>query len=122
VNAAPIATPRHLIVYFDNGCGICRRIAGWLARQPKFVPVYTVPAQDAGRSCPLRAEDLLREITVMSAEGAIWRGTDAWITCLWALRRYRGWALRLARPALKPWAERLFGVVAGLRNASLRRR
>lgn len=115
--------PAHLTVFFDAECGLCRRVADWLQRQPQYVPVYCVPAQAPNQvDCPLRAEDLLREITVVSAEGAIWRGTDAWITCLWALRNWRAWSLRLAGPRLRPWAERLFVVVAGLRAATVQRR
>ena len=33
----------------------------------------------------------------MASDGALYRGTNAWLTVLWALRGYRGWALQLSR-------------------------
>ncbi len=104
-----------LRVYFDGDCGLCRRVAAWLDQQPKFVPVECVAAQAApATGCPLTVADLLAQVTVVASDGAVYRGTNAWLVCLWALRDYRGWSLRLAQGALRPWAERLFAVVAGI--------
>lgn len=108
-----MAEPLSLRVYFDGDCPLCRRIAGWLARQPSYVPIACVAAQAAGGGCPLTLEQLLAQVTVVASDGAVYRGSNAWLVCLWALRRYRGWSLRLSRGALRPWAERLFAAVAG---------
>ena len=35
----------------------------------------------------------------------IYRGDSAWITILWALRGYRRWAIRFARPAWRKHAK-----------------
>ena len=109
-----------LTVYFDADCGLCRRVVDWLRNQPKFVPLHCVAAQsgvaDAGATCPLDADQLLDQLTVMGSDGAVYRGTKAWIMCLWSLRDYRGWAMRLSTETLWPWARRLFAVITGLAN------
>ncbi len=66
-----------------------------------------------GRGCPLTPAALLEQVTVTASDGAVYRGTNAWLICLWALRRSRPWSLRLASEAWRPWAERLFALVAG---------
>lgn len=103
-----------LRVYVDGECPACRRLGAWLQRQPKYVRLDCVPAQAAGRGCALTMEQLLAQVTVVASDGAVYRGVNAWLICLWALRGYRGWSLRLAKPSLRPWAERLFGVVTGV--------
>jgi predicted DCC family thiol-disulfide oxidoreductase YuxK len=104
-----------LTVYFDGDCGFCRRVAAWVDRQPKFVPVRCVAAQsDAARDCPVRLEQMLEKVTVTASDGAIYRGSNAWIVVLWALRKYRRWSLRFATERWRPWAERLFAVIGGV--------
>ena len=120
--SAPAERNLELRVFFDGDCPLCRRIAGWLDRQPQFVRIVCVPAQNAAAAgCPLTLDDLLAQVTVIASDGAVYRGTNAWLTCLWALRRYRGWSLRLSQRALRPWAERLFAVVAGVAALTKRR-
>ena len=110
-----------LTVWFDADCGLCTRVASWLERQPKFVPVYCMPAQAAGeRGCPIRVAALLKQLTVTASDGAVYRGTNAWITVLWALRNYRGWSLRFATPHWRRLAENLFAVVTGLAKMTRR--
>jgi predicted DCC family thiol-disulfide oxidoreductase YuxK len=104
-----------LRVYFDGACPLCQRIARWLEQQPKYVRLECVPAQaGAAGGCPLSLEALLAQVTVVASDGAVYRGTNAWLICLWALRGYRAWSLRLSGGALRPWAERLFAAVAGV--------
>jgi hypothetical protein len=56
------------------------------------------------------------ELTVISDEGGVYRGGDAWIMCLYALVAYREWSLRLAHPALRPWARQAFALVSSRRS------
>jgi hypothetical protein len=49
----------------------------------------------------------LAEMTVVSDTGAVYTEGNAWVICLWALRSYRAWALRLATPELLPLARRV---------------
>jgi hypothetical protein len=46
------------------------------------------------------------QLLVVSDEGGVYRGPQAWIMCLYALRDYRELSLRLAHPALLPSARR----------------
>lgn len=112
-----------LTVYFDGDCGLCKRIARWLETQPKNVPVHCVPAQSqqARELCPFDPDDLLARVTVIASDGAVYRGTNAWLVCLWALRNYRSWSLRLSSGALRPLAEVLFASITGLASMSRRR-
>ena len=111
----------NLTVWFDGDCGLCRRVKKWLDKQPKFVQVRCVPAQTADlHGCPIDKKVLLERITVTASDGAVYRGTNAWITVLWALRNYRRWALRFARPRWRPLAEKLFAAVTGLAKLTKR--
>jgi len=112
-----------LTVYYDGDCPLCHRVAAWLDAQEKHVPVHCVPAQSAGhRGCPIDLPSLLAQVTVIASDGAVYRGSNAWIVCLWALRRYRGWSLRFATPRWRPWAERLFATIAGVASWTKRKR
>jgi len=111
-----------LVVWFDGDCGFCRRVASWLQTQETLVPVQLVAAQrarDAG--CPIDLASLLAQLTVTASDGAVYRGTNAWIVVLWALRSHRALALRFATPRWRPWAERLFGAIAGIASWTKRR-
>ena len=111
-----------LVVWFDGDCGFCRTVAKWLQAQEKLVPVRCVAAQSApGAGCPIDVASLLAQVTVTASDGAVYRGTNAWIVCLWALRSYRAWSLRFATPRWRPWAERLFASIAGVAAWTKRR-
>lgn len=112
-----------LVVYYDGDCGLCRRVAAWLDAQEQLVPITCLAAQQAaGGGCPISLDALLAQVTVTASDGAIYRGTNAWIVCLWALRAYRPWSLRMATPRWRPWAERLFAGIAGVASWTKRRR
>ena len=112
-----------LTVWFDGDCGFCQRVAAWVEAQPKFVPVRCIEAQQAGdHGCPLDLPSLLARVTVTASDGAVYRGSNAWIVVLWALRNYRAWSLRFATPRWRPWAERLFAGITGIAAWTKRRR
>jgi len=102
---------RMLFVIYDARCGLCTRTQRWLERQPAYVPVYPVAAgsAEAQRHFPgLNSTELV----VVSDSGEAWLGDHAWIMCLWAMRDYRRWANRLARPALQPFARQAFAALS----------
>ncbi|WP_395741919.1 thiol-disulfide oxidoreductase DCC family protein [Prosthecobacter sp.] len=92
-----------LTLFYDAHCGVCSRFRRWMLEQPAYVRLNFVPydSPQALRLCPdlrhLRADE---EIVVMGDDGSLWQGAAAWVTCLWALRDYREWSLRLATPGM----------------------
>lgn len=104
-----------LTVLYDGRCALCRRAQAWLESQPKFVPLEYVAAgsQEARRRFPgLDHDNTLVDLTVVSFNGEVYHGAKAWIMCLWALKKYRGTALRLATPELMPTAKRVIAWVS----------
>jgi predicted DCC family thiol-disulfide oxidoreductase YuxK len=105
-----------LTIIYDPRCGLCTQIKAWLIRQPAYVALKLLAAgsDDARSRFP---EIPPGELAVVSDSGDIWFGDHAWIICLWALRRYRRWARRLARPLLQPLARQAFAAVSHNRSA-----
>ncbi len=110
---------RYLTVLYDNTCALCRNARAWLEREPTYVPLHFIPAGSplARQRYPaLRIEATLRDITVVDDAGGVYRGPKAWVICLWATRRYRGWSLTLVRPEMWPLAKRLIAWVSRHRS------
>ena len=95
-----------LTVLYDARCGLCSNARRWLEGQPQIVPLELLAADspEARRRYPTLAEAEPEELVVVSDEGDVYRGPQAWIVCLWALQDYREWSFRFARPALLPLA------------------
>jgi predicted DCC family thiol-disulfide oxidoreductase YuxK len=107
---------KKLHVLYDARCDMCRSCTRWLMKQEQVIPLEFIPAQNfsaLARFPDLDRRELLDELHVISDEGELYRGADAWIICLYALKEYRGWSQRLASPALRPFAQR---VLNGLRK------
>ena len=90
-----------LHVFYDSRCGMCRRFKNWLADQRQLVTLeftsYHLP--EAREICPeLDEHEPDSELVVMSDTGEIFRGAEAWITCLRALKDYRELAEKLSQP------------------------
>lgn len=99
-----------LTIIYDARCELCRRIRSWLEAQPAYVRLDFVAAgsDEARRRFPdLDHVAALEELTVVSDAGDVYAGAQGWLMCLWALRDYRAWALRLGTPALMPQARRI---------------
>ncbi|MFI1398953.1 thiol-disulfide oxidoreductase DCC family protein [Streptomyces sp. NPDC020681] len=98
---------KRLTVLYDAQCSLCVHLRHWLQRQHQLVPLDLVPAasEEARRRFPgLDHQGTLSEITVIGDAGQIYRGTSAWIVCLWALAEHRPRANWLATPAGAPFA------------------
>ncbi|MDP2315059.1 MAG: DCC1-like thiol-disulfide oxidoreductase family protein [Pseudomonadota bacterium] len=103
-----------LFVLYDADCGFCTRCARWLAGQRRHLRLECLPngSPYIGELFPgLRALPKA-ELTVIDDQGGVYRGTSAWLMCLWALEEYRPWAARLATPALRPFAREAFELVS----------
>lgn len=106
---------KRLYVLYDAECALCCRCRQWLARQPRWIELEFVPLQSPDLPRRFRGIDQLgpaEQLLVVSDTGAVYRGSHAWIMCLYALPAYRAWAQRLATPALLPWARRVCELVA----------
>lgn len=104
-----------LTVLYDAQCSFCRRCRWWLSSRRALLPLTFLPAgsKESRRRFPtLRQADPPEELIVVDDEGGVYRGTDAWILCLFALEDYRDWSVRLASPALRPFARAAFEFVS----------
>lgn len=111
---------KRLTVLYDERCGFCERCRRWLQNQEAFVRLEFVGARtpEATRRYPeLKLGGEPEELVVVSDEGGVYRGASAWLMCLWALVQYRGWARRLAKPALRPLVRRACGLFSSHRFA-----
>ncbi|MCX5399278.1 thiol-disulfide oxidoreductase DCC family protein [Streptomyces sp. NBC_00102] len=98
---------RRLTVLYDAQCPLCVHLRHWLRGQRQIVPLDLVPAasEEAHRRFPdLDHSATLEEITVVGDRGQVYRGTAAWIVCLWALAGHRPKAHWLTTPAGRPLA------------------
>lgn len=101
ITSAPIGW-----VLFDGACGICSRWVPWWS--PTFARLGLAPAalQEpwvAARTS-LAPEELLRDLSILLADGTLVRGADAY---RWVLRR-RWWGLPLWLLAVVPPGRWLF--------------
>ncbi|MFE2290111.1 thiol-disulfide oxidoreductase DCC family protein [Streptomyces sp. NPDC059452] len=116
--AAPV---RRLTVLYDARCPLCVHLRHWLQRRRQLVPLDLVPAgsAEARRRFPeLDPASTYAEITVVGDLGQVYRGTSAWIVCLWALAEYRSKAHWLASPAGAPFARGTVLAAAKYRSAT----
>ena len=94
-----------LYVIYDGYCGFCQRVRGWPEFQPKHVNLLFVARQSPllGRLWPeLVGSFKDDELVVIGDNRGVYRGTAAYVMCLWALKRHRRWAYRLANPVIRP--------------------
>ena len=116
---------RGLVVLYDARCGFCVRCRRWLEAEPKFLPLEFLAAGSSAsraRFPTLPApEEAPEELVVVDDEGGLYYGAEAWIICLYALRDYREWSVRLARPALRPLARVAFEWLSRNRKSLSRR-
>ncbi|MET7861503.1 DCC1-like thiol-disulfide oxidoreductase family protein [Streptomyces sp. NPDC005318] len=106
---------------YDAQCSLCVHVRHWLMKQRQLVPLDLVPAAsaEARRRFPgLDHAGTLSEITVIGDRGQIFRGTSAWIVCLWALAGHRPKAHWLATPAGRPFARASVLAAATYRSAT----
>ncbi|MFJ6849487.1 thiol-disulfide oxidoreductase DCC family protein [Streptomyces sp. NPDC091271] len=113
-----------LTVLYDARCPLCTHLRDWLLRQRQLVPLDLVPAGsgEARRRFPgLDHAGTLEEITVVGDLGQVYRGTDAWIVCLWALAEHRPAAHWLTTPLGRPLARATVLAAAKYRSVTAER-
>ena len=108
-----------LTVLYDATCGFCVRCRWWLIHQPKYVEMDFCASgspEALERFPELSSPGTVDELTVVDDEGGVYRGTQAWLMCLWALVEYREYADWLSNPALMPLARGVFAMVSSNRK------
>ncbi|MDP0489806.1 MAG: DCC1-like thiol-disulfide oxidoreductase family protein [Verrucomicrobiota bacterium JB023] len=106
-------------VYYDGRCGMCCTFHEWINAQPRAYPIRFVPYQsdEAERIFPgIGQLDPAREMVVRTDTGAIHRGAEAWVFCLYSCANYRELAHRLAAPRLLPLAKKACNLLAANRH------
>lgn len=104
-----------LYVLYDSECELCLRCRDWSMKQAVYVPLVFIPLQspEVPKRFPgIEAFSPGEQMLVISDEGEVYRGARAWITCLWAMRKYREHAQRLANPVLLPFARRVYELLS----------
>ncbi len=102
-----------LTIVYDERCAVCRRARDWLLTQPTHVPVELLAAgSPAARARYGSLPWLGAELVVASDTGETWIGPAAFVTALWATKRYRAWSYRISGPKLAPMAESFFRLVS----------
>src|SRR5215213_8620277 len=99
-----------LTVLYDARCNLCSHLRAWLETQPAYVQLAFVPAgsPEAQQRFPtLNHAATTSELTVIGDDGAVYIEAKAFLMCLWALRDYRAWSLRLSSPDMLPLARRV---------------
>jgi predicted DCC family thiol-disulfide oxidoreductase YuxK len=108
---------QYLTVVYDQQCGLCKRLSGWLVAQPKWIRIRLLPSHAATSVYPTLADRIARdELVVVSDDGRVYLGDHAWLMCLYALKDYRSWAKRLSKPALLPLARSAFAILSANRR------
>lgn len=115
---------QQLTVLYDPTCGFCVRCRQWLDKQPKRIAMRFVPQGSSKQmrlypalACRTDAQGRPDELIVVDDAGRVYRDDKAWVMCLYALRDYRGLAMRLARPGMAGLARRAYSVISGNRRA-----
>jgi len=108
---------QYLTVVYDDQCGLCKRLGGWLTALPKWIGIRLLPSHAAARLFPALADRIVQdELVVVSDDGRVYLGDHAWLMCFYALKDYRSWAKRLAKPALLPLARSAFAILSANRR------
>ena len=106
-----------LTIVYDEHCGVCRRTRDWLLTQPMHVQVELLAAgSPAARRRFGSVPWLRKELVVADDTGNVWVGPAAFITAMWATRRYRPWSYRLSGDHLAPLAESFFRTISSRRH------
>ncbi|MEM7146033.1 MAG: DCC1-like thiol-disulfide oxidoreductase family protein [Verrucomicrobiota bacterium] len=111
----PNAPPKTLHIFYDPQCGLCQKCRTWLESQATFFPLHFTPwdTPEARTLCPkLDTFEPWKEIVVMTDDHRIYQGATSWVMCLYATVKFRPLALKLAQPALLPFAKQICHLVS----------
>lgn len=110
---------RELTIFYDAECPLCQKAKAWAQAQKPFVRLIFRPFQDPEVVCQfpdLEKYNPHQDLVVFADNGAVYRGTEAWLIVLWALPQGRPWSFRLAKPAWRPYVRGFWKWVSGNRK------
>jgi predicted DCC family thiol-disulfide oxidoreductase YuxK len=111
---------KSLTVLYDGECGLCQNLRAWLQQEPTWFPVEYLPLQSPlikQRWPDLHQRNLEKQLTAIDDQGGLYQGSSAWITLLYALRKYRGISFLLATPTLQSLARKVVEEISKNRHA-----
>ncbi len=113
-----------LTVLYDGECGLCVRCKKWVLQQQTYFPVkfldsHSQTARD--RYPTLLTDGPPEELLAIGDNGEVYRSDKAWLMVLYAIRKCRPLALKLARPGMVGFARRAYYWVARNRGNVSRR-
>lgn len=104
-----------LFILYEARCHHCAAIRAWLEKQETYFPLEFVVANSAAarvRFPGLENIEQTSPLVAVSDAGEVYEGADAYIMCFYALTKYRELSLRLAGPALQPFARQIFELIS----------
>lgn len=110
---------QRLTILHDPDCAFCRRCVEWLKEQRQSLELEFLPVDSAlvlKRFPELKTALLKSELTVVDDEGGVYYGENAYVICLYALRDYREWSVRLSRPGARPFVRKALHAVTQHRH------
>lgn len=106
-----------LTIVYDEHCAVCRRARDWLLTQRTYVPLELLAAGSPAAKARFGGVPWLgQELVVADDSGNVWGGPAAFLTALWATRRYRSWSVRLSGERMAPLAKSFFEMVSTRRH------
>jgi predicted DCC family thiol-disulfide oxidoreductase YuxK len=112
-----VAVPRSITVVYDATCELCRHARRWLEGQKTYVPLQFAAAQDPATRARYGAVPWLgEELVVVADDGRVWVGPAAFITAMWATKRYRNWSYRLSGDTFSGLARHVFHTITAERG------
>ena len=89
--------------HYDGRCGMCCGFHEWINRQKRAFKIQFIPYQSplAEKLFPgIGTLDPAREMVVRSDQGAVLRGGETWVWCLYGCAHYRFLFRRISKPPL----------------------
>jgi predicted DCC family thiol-disulfide oxidoreductase YuxK len=112
-----VAVPRFITVVYDETCELCRHARRWLEGQKTYVPLQFAAAQDPHTRARFGSVPWLgEELVVVADDGRVWVGPAAFITAMWATKRYRNWSYRLSGDTFSGLARHVFHTITAERG------
>lgn len=112
-----VVIPGSITVLYDQTCELCRHARRWLEGQKTYVPLQFLAAQDPSAQARFGQVPWLgEELVVVADDGRVWVGPAAFITAMWATKRYRNWSYRLSGDTFSGVARHVFHTITAERG------